>query len=103
MGPQRQDRRPRSTGGIDLLFKKGGVTAYRVVANCGSIRIEIILRGLADGECKAPNGDGGSKSLLCPGSIPARLPSGREDGETRIGKQARRRCPYPECRKGVGP
>ncbi len=71
------------TGGIDLLFKKRGVTAYH---GRGRLRdsesIEITAsEGAADDQPQVITAD---QILLCPGSVPARLPSVEEDG-VRIG------------------
>ncbi|MCM2375028.1 dihydrolipoyl dehydrogenase [Aporhodopirellula aestuarii] len=71
------------TGGIDLLFKKRGVTAYH---GRGRLRdsesIEITpSEGAADDQPTLITAD---QILLCPGSVPARLPSVEEDGD-RIG------------------
>jgi len=81
------------TGGIDLLFKKGGVTAYRGRGKLtGSDSIEIIPCEGADGD--QPRTVTADQILLCPGSIPARLPSVEEDGD-RIGNSTTA-LSYPE-------
>ncbi|TWU15232.1 dihydrolipoyl dehydrogenase [Allorhodopirellula heiligendammensis] len=71
------------TGGIDMLFKKGGVTAYRGRGKLhGAESIEIApVEGADPDQPKIIEAD---QILLCPGSIPARLPSIEEDGD-RIG------------------
>ncbi|EMI55451.1 dihydrolipoyl dehydrogenase [Rhodopirellula sallentina] len=71
------------TGGIDMLFKKRGVTAYH---GRGKLRdsesVEISpTEGAADDQPTVVEAD---QILLCPGSVPARLPSVEEDGD-RIG------------------
>jgi dihydrolipoamide dehydrogenase len=66
------------TGGIDMLFKQRGVTAYR---GRGKLRdAQSIEVACEDG----PQIVQGEKLLLCPGSRPASLPSVQEDGN-RIG------------------
>lgn len=71
------------TGGIDLLFNQRGVTAYR---GRGKLRdVESITITPSDGaEADQPTIVTADQIMLCPGSVPARLPSVEEDGE-RIG------------------
>lgn len=71
------------TGGIDLLFNKRGVTAYR---GRGKLRdVESVEITPCDGaDADQPKIVTADQVLLCPGSVPARLPSVEEDGD-RIG------------------
>ncbi|MEM1226948.1 MAG: dihydrolipoyl dehydrogenase [Planctomycetota bacterium] len=71
------------TGGIDLLFGKKGVTAYR---GRGHLRdVESIQMTPCEGaEADQPDIVTADQILLCPGSIPASLPFVKEDGD-RIG------------------
>src|SRR6056297_2899756 len=71
------------TGGIDLLFQKRGVTAYR---GRGKLRdVESVEITPCDGaDADQPKIVTADQVLLCPGSVPARLPSVEEDGD-RIG------------------
>ena len=81
------------TGGIDMLFKKRGVTAYRGRGKLQSAEsIEITPGEGADAE--QPTLISADQILLCPGSIPARLPSIEEDGD-RIGNSTTA-LSYPE-------
>lgn len=71
------------TGGIDLLFNKRGVTAYRgrgKLRDVDSIEITPCQGAPSD----QPTLITGDQILLCPGSVPARLPSVEEDDD-RIG------------------
>ncbi|MEM8667774.1 MAG: dihydrolipoyl dehydrogenase [Planctomycetota bacterium] len=65
------------TGGIDMLFKKRGVTGYR-----GRGRFRDIQTIQVDGE--EPVQITAKRVLICTGSIPAKLRSVEEDGD-RIG------------------
>lgn len=65
------------TGGIDLLFKKRGVTAYRGRGRFRDVNT-IAVTGKDDVQIEA------DRVLVCAGSVPARLRSVEEDGD-RIG------------------
>ncbi len=67
------------TGGIDLLFKKRGVTPYRGRGKMTSVDTVLVEK---DGEEVATLT--ADQILLCPGSVPARLRGVEEDGD-RIG------------------
>ncbi len=70
------------TGGIDLLFKKRGVTSYR---GRGKLRdVESVTVTPIEGSGDEPTLIQADQVLLCPGSIPAGLPGVEEDGK-RIG------------------
>jgi dihydrolipoamide dehydrogenase len=71
------------TGGIDMLFKKRGVTAYRGRGKLQSAETIEITPG-EGADAGQPTLISADQILLCPGSIPARLPSIEEDGD-RIG------------------
>ena len=65
------------TGGIDMLFKKRGVTAYR-----GRGKLRDVESVMVDGD--EPTLVQADKILICTGSRPAQLSSVEEDGD-RIG------------------
>jgi dihydrolipoamide dehydrogenase len=65
------------TGGIDMLFKKRGVTGYR-----GRGKLQDVHSVIVDGD--EPTLVQADKILICTGSRPARLSSVEEDGD-RIG------------------
>ncbi|MEM9364352.1 MAG: dihydrolipoyl dehydrogenase [Planctomycetota bacterium] len=71
------------TGGIDLIFKKRGVTAYRGRGKLRDVETVAISRGEgASGD--QPDHVQADQILLCPGSIPAKLRGIDEDND-RIG------------------
>ncbi|MEO9935208.1 dihydrolipoyl dehydrogenase [Rhodopirellula bahusiensis] len=71
------------TGGIDMLFDRRGVTAYHGRGKLRDVEtIEITpSEGAADDQPTLVSAD---QIMLCPGSVPAKLPFVEEDGE-RIG------------------
>ena len=71
------------TGGIDMIFKKRGVTGYRGRGMLRDVESVVITPG-EGADSDQPELVTADQILLCPGSVPASLPMVQEDGD-RIG------------------
>lgn len=71
------------TGGIDMIFKKRGVTGYRGRGMLRDVESVVITpgEGAASDQPELITAD---QIILCPGSVPASLPMVQEDGD-RVG------------------